>query len=362
MKRIIVSLVAAVTILCGCNKSNQFKVTLNLENADNQNVYLVKNLDGKKSVPVDTAVIVGNKAVLKADIDDPQAVYILVFKDAQKHKTLFPENQDVDVTGDIDNDLYISATGSATQNTYNDYQKGCAPYLESFASLEKAVYAAYETDDRLEYEEINDKMQKIWDEYHAYRLDFIKNTPDNYMVHYVLDEMKYDLELAQLKELAEILTQESAYSKNIKSFIEQNKRVEVGQPFIDFTLQTIDGEDVALAELIKNNKLTMVDFWASWCGPCRNENPVVKAAYEKYNKKGLEIIGVSIDKNEAMWLQAVGEDALPYIQVRDTKGEVANDYVVLYIPSNFLYDQNGVMVAKNLRGESLEEKLAEILK
>ena len=138
-------------------------------------------------------------------------------------------------------------------------------------------------------------------------------------------------------------------------------RVELGQPFMDFTLQTVDGKDVNLAEIIKNNKVTMIDFWASWCGPCRHENPVVKAAYEKYHDKGFEVIGISVDKKEAMWLQAVEEDDLPYIQVRDVEGNVGDDYAVVYIPSNFLYDQNGVMIAKGLRGEDLEAKLAEVL-
>ena len=106
----------------------------------------------------------------------------------------------------------------------------------------------------------------------------------------------------------------------------------------------------------------MIDFWASWCGPCRHENPVVKAAYERFHDKGFEIIGISVDRNEAKWLQAVEEDALPYTQVRDVEGDVADDYAIVYIPANFIYDQNGVMVAKGLRGEELEAKLAELLK
>ena len=245
---------------------------------------------------------------------------------------------------------------------YNDYQQHYSQYLIQFVPLEAAANEAYDNDDSLKYEEVNAQMLAIWDEYHNYQFDYIRNHPESYVTHYILDDLKTDRELAQVAEFEEILIGESVYRDKVKKFIENNMRVELGQPFMDFTLQTIDGKDVNLAEIISNNKVTMIDFWASWCGPCRNENPVVKAAYEKYHNLGFEVVGISVDRKEAAWLQAVEEDALPYIQVRDAEGNVSDNYAVIYIPSNFLYDQNGVMIAKGLRGEELEAKLAELLK
>ena len=136
----------------------------------------------------------------------------------------------------------------------------------------------------------------------------------------------------------------------------------MGQPFIDFTLQTKEGQDVVLSEVIAKNKLTLVDFWASWCGPCRKENPVVKAAYEQYHELGFDVVGVSVDDDENAWLEAVAADQLPWTQVRDSEDKVSENYMIYYIPSNFLFDQNGAMVAKGLRGEDLAAKLGEILK
>ena len=353
---------AAMIILTGCNKTKQFKVNLNLENADGQTVILVKSLDGKKPIIIDTAVFADNKAVFTVENDDPQALYILAFKEKQDQMLLFPDNQNVNVTGDIEDFFHIEATGGATQNAYNDYQKGLAPFLESFIPLEAAANEAYYANDSVKYDEVNAQMLAIWDEYHNYQFEYIRNHPESYVTHYILDDLKTDIELTKVQEFADILVGESVYRDNVNKFIESNMRVALGQPFMDFTLQTKDGEAINLAEIIKNNKVTLIDFWASWCGPCRNENPVVKAAYEKYHAKGLEIIGVSVDRNEDKWLQAVEEDALPYIQVRDAEGDVSNNYAVIYIPSNFLYDQNGVMIAKGLRGEELEAKLAEILK
>ena len=362
MKKLLLSIVAALLIFSGCNKANQFKIKLNLANSDDETVVLIKSLDGKKPIILDTVVMADNKAVFTVENDDPQAIYIVVFKEKRDQMLLFPDNQDVTVKGDMDDFFHIEATGGDVMNAYNDYQQHLAQYLMEFVPLEAAANEAFDNNDSLRYEEVNAQMLAIWDEYHNYQFEYIKNHPDSYVTHYILDDLKTDIELAKVIEFEENLTGESVYRDNIKRFIESNTRVELGQPFMDFTLQTIDGKDVNLAETIKNNKVTMIDFWASWCGPCRHENPVVKAAYEKYHDKGFEVIGISVDKNEAAWLQAVEEDALPYIQVRDVEHNVSNDYAVIYIPSNFLYDQNGIMVAKGLRGEELEAKLAELLK
>ena len=362
MKKLLLPIVAVLLVLSGCNKTKQFKVNLNLDNSDGQTVVLIKSIDGNKPIILDTVVMADNKAVFTVDKDNPQAMYILAFKEKKDTKLLFPDNKDVTVKGDLDDFFHIEATGGDVMNAYNEYQKGLANYMTAFIPLEAAANEAYDNNDSLKYEEVNAQMLAIWDEYHNYQFDYIRNHPESYVTHYILDDLKTDIELAQVAELEEILIGESVYRDNVKKFIENNMRVELGQPFIDFTLQTADGKDVNLTEVIKNSKVTMIDFWASWCGPCRNENPVVKAAYEKYHAKGLEIVGVSVDRNEAKWLQAVEEDALPYIQVRDVEGDVANNYAVIYIPSNFLYDQNGIMVAKGLRGEDLEAKLAELLK
>lgn len=361
MKKILLTLFAALMILSGCNKAKQFKVTMNLDNSNGEQAILVKTLDGNTPIILDTAVFADNKAVFKVDYDDPHALYILKLKGPQDFLLMFPENQDVTVTGDIDDFIHIEATGCATQNDFNEYQKALVKINEPGYALEAEINAAYDAGDSLKYEELNEQFLVIYHENIDYKKDFIKNHADRYVAHYILDEMKYDIELAEVIELADLLSNESPYRDNVLEYIENNQRVELGQQFIDFTLQTVDGKDVNLAELIKNNKVVLVDFWASWCGPCRHENPVVKAAYEKYHDKGLEIVGVSVDRNESAWLQAVEEDALPYIQVRDTEGTVGSKYAVVYIPSNFLYDNNGVMIAKGLRGEELEAKLAEIL-
>jgi len=109
----------------------------------------------------------------------------------------------------------------------------------------------------------------------------------------------------------------------------------------------------------------LIDFWASWCGPCRAENPNVVAAFKKFNKKGFEVFGVSLDDNKEKWLEAIKKDGLTWKHVSDLKGwgnAVAKQYGVSSIPHSVLVDKEGIIIAKNLRGEELIKKLEEVLK
>ncbi len=129
----------------------------------------------------------------------------------------------------------------------------------------------------------------------------------------------------------------------------------------DFTQQTPEGTPMSLSDF--KGKIVLLDFWASWCGPCRRENPNVLRLYEKYNKKGFEVLAVSLDQKKAAWVKAIEKDGLVWNHVSDLKGwknEVAGTYSVRSIPQTFLLDQEGKILAKNLRGPSLESELAKI--
>ena len=136
----------------------------------------------------------------------------------------------------------------------------------------------------------------------------------------------------------------------------------VGKKVSDFTQTDKDGKVVKLSYY--KGKYLLLDFWASWCHPCRGENPNVLKAYNQFHPKGLEIVAVSLDTKKESWLKAIAEDNLPWTQISDLKqkNEVADQFGVNSIPDNFLIDPNGVVIARGLRGEDLEKKLAEIFK
>ncbi|MBG7612982.1 AhpC/TSA family protein [Polaribacter sp. BAL334] len=155
----------------------------------------------------------------------------------------------------------------------------------------------------------------------------------------------------------------SKYGKEIEEYLEFNKEPKIGEQFIDFESENQNGEFKKLSEL--KGKTVLLEFWASWCAPCRKENPKLLDIYKKYNSKGFEIFSVSLDEDKSSWIRAINEDNLIWEQVSDLKGnrnKASLIYGVSGIPDNFLISENGKIIARNLRVDKLNKKLEEILK
>lgn len=151
----------------------------------------------------------------------------------------------------------------------------------------------------------------------------------------------------------------SYYGRLVKQEIAPDD--ETGQPIKDFRLTTDNGKSKTLKELTKGKRLVLLDFWASWCMPCRKEIPNLKRIYQEYAQRGFQIISISIDRREAAWRKALNEEQLSWPNCLD-KGEIADLYAVRFVPTMYLFDSNGKIVAVNLRGEELKAKVAELLK
>lgn len=142
------------------------------------------------------------------------------------------------------------------------------------------------------------------------------------------------------------------------------KKTEDGAKFINITQADPNGKNINLYDYLKGKKYVLVDFWASWCGPCRAENPHVLKVYDKYKSKGFDVFAISLDDNKDRWLKAIKDDKMPWAQVSDLKGwknEAAQYYNITAIPMNYLLDEKGNIVAKNLRGDNLEKEIAKLL-
>ncbi len=361
MKKHLLFLFAVVLGLTACNQNKSFKVNVGLTNGNEKTVYLQKYVDNAP-VTIDSAVIADDQAVLTAPIDDPQILYALKVKGKRGSMPFFADNKDVTFVGDINNPQAVEIMASETQAELDAYNDQLKAFDLQIRDLYAVMQQAFADNDSIKMDSLNKVGTALMEQQDSFRDDYIKAHPESFVTHYILDGVKQDYPIDQLKEMVGTFTTESIYRDHLNDYIVKQERLDVGQPFIDFTLQTKEGEKVSLAEAIAKNKVTMVDFWASWCGPCRKENPVVKAAYEQFHELGFDVIGVSVDQDEAAWLQAVEEDQLPWTQVRDSENKVSEDYMIYYIPSNFLFDETGKMVAKGLRGEDLMAKLAEILK
>ena len=362
MKKYLLSLLALALCLSACNqKGNNFKVNVSLKNGNDRTVYLQKFVDNAPVI-IDSAIIVNETAVLTASTDNPQVLYALKVKGMRGSMPFFADNKDVAIVGDINNPKDVEIMASETQKELDAYNKQLNEYDVQIRDLYAVMQQAFSDNDSIKMDSLNKVGTALMEQQDNFRDDYIKAHPDSFVTHYILEQVKQDYPLDQLKEMMAGFTTKSIYSEKLNDYIAKQERLEVGQPFIDFTLQTIDGENVTISERIAQNKVTMIDFWASWCGPCRKENPVVKAAYEQFHELGFDVVGISVDQDEAAWLKAVEEDQLPWTQVRDGENTASELYMIYYIPSNFLFDQNGTMIAKGLRGDDLAAKLTEILK
>ena len=168
--------------------------------------------------------------------------------------------------------------------------------------------------------------------------------------------------VAKLAEFPENM-QSHPYLVELKDYLEKMGRTDVGQKFVDIAGEDAQGKTVALADAVAANEYTLLDFWASWCGPCMGELPNLKAAYEKYSGKGFEIYGVSLDEDAEQWKSALKNKDMKWMNVCSSEGwrsSAVKEYNVQSIPASWLIARDGTIVARNLRGGELEAKLAEL--
>lgn len=264
---------------------------------------------------------------------------------------------------------YATVSGSPNNEAWAIAKKNLQSIRLNTASIQRSMIAANITDTaRTGGPFMHFMGLQTIAEQNQYIIDYVTQNPGSFaslklIYDYIVQGNRGDSLTMLLFDKLEPKVQQSAIGVAIASIIKAVKNTAIGVEPPDFTLSLANGKKVALAQF--KGKYVLIDFWASWCGPCRAENPHLLKAYKKFKQKGFEVLSISIDEDRKDWSAAVKQDKLPWLQTVDTRGwkaPVAVDYGIKAIPANFLIGPDGKIIAKNLRGDELEKWLKQLLK
>lgn len=363
IKTLLLGLIAVA--MFSCNKPT-FNVNVDLQNAEGKMIHLQKVVDNE-IVVIDSAVIQDNKVNFIVGNGNPAMRYSVRIEGVRYPIGFFSENKDIIIAGDYNDNRNITANGSCAQQLVNEYNKENKKFNDQFKELRQQYNAAVQSNDEVAIERIGNEYDQVEKSQNNYQTLFLTKNSNSFVAAYILYSNRYNYELNEIEDFVNNfnITVENDYSKLLDEYIAVLQRVDVGQPYLDFTQETPEGDMLSLSELVGKSKLLLIDFWASWCGPCRAENPNVVEVYKEYHEKGFDVLGVSLDMEKDKWIKAIEDDGLIWHNISDLKywnNEAAKSYGISSIPSNLLLDENGTIIAKNLRGEDLRNKVQEILK
>lgn len=323
-------------------------------------IYFIMN--GKQ----DSILVKNGKFSYKGSLTEPCLAYLT---DRASFSTTFYidiENVPITIQGKITEPDNFKITGGKTQQENELLKASTKTVDDKKKQLYKKYREANKAKDSTAFEDIENELERLTVEEKQLVKAFISSHPKSYSSLNNLGNLTYSTDYPEMNRLFQLLDpilKNSATGKKLKTAIEILKRGDNGQKMIDFTQKDLSGNPVSFSSF--KGKYVLVDFWASWCGPCRAENPNVLKAYQKFSTKGFTVIGVSLDDDAEKWKKAVEEDKMSWTQVSDLKGfnnELSTYYGIKGIPSNYLVDPNGVIIAKNLRGKKLMDKLQELIK
>ncbi len=334
------AILLAVAVFAACGTRPEATLNVTVTGVDEGTVVYLMNYP--PTAILDSAVVEGGKFRFEFADTYPSGRILKFDADSGMYPFIVEAGA---ITATVNPNEGAVFSGTPANDSWNSFR-------DDAVELEAKLYAS----------ELRSDYDAAMEEYNEYIAKVVRANANTVFAAFLMDmQSQSETSFAVMDSLLNLVSgaPANAFTERVRERRDLLARTSVGKPAPDFTLDSPDGAPFTLSSL--RGKLVLIDFWASWCGPCREENPNVVKLYDRFRNKGFEIVGVSVDENRAAWLETIEEDGLIWIQVLDAKGVVGDLYQVKFIPHTVLVSPDGVIITKDLRGEGLEAKVAEIL-
>jgi len=362
--RKLIWIMLAIIALQACNQNTEtYKITVNLEDTEGKWVRLMARVD-REFVTHDSAFSEpGSPAVLTRGIEGVNTMYLRA--DATDGSIqMLVDNSNYTLTGTMEDP--VIKTDSKAQNDLNTYNETLRPITEKMSEMVAELRKGPDPENPEKSDSLREAYYALYEKQDDIDSTYIANNPSSFATVLALRNTFYMLDVEQLESVLtglDVSLQEMEEYKYMYGKMERMQAVAIGNQYTDFGLETPEGELLNVSD-VHNGNVLLIDFWASWCGPCRRANPEVVEIYNTYHDQGFEILGVSLDRDTASWIQAIADDQLTWSHISDLKywnSEGAELYGVPAIPHTVLIDKEGIITAKNLHGDELREAIESLL-